>query len=90
MASELSTVEQNILAHHSVEALAEAMLISVDAACDLLFKANEAGRVAILGNDYFAGVQVDGQWIVVRGRDWLRQAAQEYATLRFMERQFED
>jgi hypothetical protein len=90
MASELSVVEQTILAHVSVEALAEAMLISADDACDLLFRANEAGRVEIKGNDHFAGVLLDDQWIVLRGRQWLRVAAQEYATLRFMERQFED
>jgi hypothetical protein len=90
MASELSVVEQTILAGVSVEALAEALLISHDDACDLLFRANEAGRVEIKGNDHIAGVMLDDQWVVIRGRDWLRRAPHEYATLRFMERQFED
>jgi hypothetical protein len=73
-----------------VVALAESLLIDEDQAADLLFKAHEAGRVSILGNDVFAGVQVDGQWIAVEGRENLRHAAQAYMTLRFMERQFED
>jgi hypothetical protein len=90
MSDELPIVEQNILAHASVVALAESMLIAEDEAINLLARAHDQGRVAILGNDYFAGVMVDGQWITVKGRWWLRRAAQEYATLQFMERQFEE
>jgi hypothetical protein len=89
-ADRLPIVEQNILAYVSCVALAESMLITEDEAIDLLARAHDQGRVAIVGNDYFAGVMVDGQWIAVKGRWWLRRAAQDYATLQFMERQFED
>lgn len=89
-ADRLPIVEQNIIAYASVVALADSLLISTNDATDLLFRANEQGRIAIIGNNQFAGVQLDGKWLVVKDRDWLRRAAQEYVTLQAMERQFED
>jgi hypothetical protein len=90
MADHLPIVEQNVLAHASVVALAEALQVPEVEAAELLERAWDQGRVAILGDAERAGVTLDGQWIVIRGRAWLRQAAQEYLTLEFMERQFED
>jgi hypothetical protein len=87
---QLPIVEQNILAYASVVALAESLLIDEDQAVDLLFRAHEQGRVAIIGNQVFAGVQVDEKWIVVKGREWLRHATHAYMTLQYMERQFEE
>jgi hypothetical protein len=89
-ADRLPIVEQNILAYASTVVLAEELLISETDAVDLLAAAHDQGRVAIVGNNLFAGVQVDGQWIVVKGRDWLRHAAQAYMTLQYMERQFDE
>ena len=44
----------------------------------------------MLGNSMFAGVQVDGRWVVVEGRQQITAAAREWQALRAMERQFED
>jgi DNA-binding transcriptional regulator LsrR (DeoR family) len=82
--------EQYVLAHWSVEALAEELKISEEAATDLLEAAYAQGRVQILGNDYFAGVQCDGRWVVVEGRANLTAATREWQTLRAMERQLEE
>jgi hypothetical protein len=82
--------EQFVLAHWSVEALADELKISFDAAKDLMEAAYEQGRIQILGNGYFAGVQCDGRWLVVEGRANLTRATSEWQALRFMERQFED
>jgi hypothetical protein len=82
--------EQFVLAHWSVEALADESKISFDAAKDLLEAAYYQGRVQILGNDYFAGVQVDGRWVVVEGRANLTAATREWQTLQALDRQFED
>jgi hypothetical protein len=86
-AGRLTDDEQYVLCWWSVQALAEAMLISEDAAQDLLEAAHAKGRVQILGTDRFAGIQVDGQWIVVEGRDRITAATHEWQTLRAMERQ---
>jgi hypothetical protein len=43
--------------------------------------------VQILGNDYFAGVQCDGRWVVVEGRANLTRATEEWQTLRAMKHQ---
>ena len=79
--------EQFVLCHWSVEAVAEDLKISYDAAADLMEAAYAQGRVAILGNSHFSGVQVDGQWIIVEGRANLTAATREWQTLRAMERQ---
>ena len=57
------------------------------AATELLEAAYAKGRVQILGNDYFAGVQRDGKWIVVEGRARITQATREWQTLRAMKHQ---
>ena len=57
-----------------------------DAAEELL-EAYVKGRVQILGNDYFAGVQCDGKWILVEGRARITQATREWQTLRAMKHQ---
>jgi hypothetical protein len=90
MSDELPKDEQTVLFHWTVQALAESMLITEEQAVDLLDNANQAGRVAIRGNDYFAGVEIDGKWVFVQGRRRLTEATHEWQTLRFLERQFED
>jgi DNA-binding transcriptional regulator LsrR (DeoR family) len=90
VASELPKDQQQILCHWSAQAIADELHISTDAAYDLLAAAHEQGRVEIKGNDHFAGVMVDGRWVVVEGRYQLQQAALEWLTLQFLERQFED
>lgn len=57
---QLTGDEQFVLCWWSVQTLAEELLISEDAAEELLEAAYAQGRVQILGNDYFAGVQCDG------------------------------
>jgi hypothetical protein len=89
-ADRLTADEQFVLCWWSVQALAEELLISEDAAEELLEAAYAQGRVQILGNDYFAGVQCDGRWVVVEGRARITQATREWLTLRAMERQLED
>jgi hypothetical protein len=84
----LTVTEQEILAHWSVQAFADQLRISEDEALEALEAAYAQGRVAIMGTDMFAGVQVDGRWLFVEGRANLARAAHEYATLRFLERQF--
>ena len=54
----------------------------------LLEAAYAQGRVQILGNGYFAGVQCDGRWVVVEGRARITQATREWQALRQLERQF--
>jgi hypothetical protein len=82
--------QQVILGAWSVQALADDLKISEEAARDLLEAAYAQGRVQMLGNSHFAGVAVDGRWVVVESRYQLQQAAHEWATLRAMERQFTD
>jgi hypothetical protein len=82
--------EQFVLATWSVEALADELKISFDAAKDLMEAAYEQGRIQILGNGHFAGVQCDGRWLVIEGRERITEATSEWQALRFMERQFED
>ena len=81
--------EQFVLAHWSVEALADQLGISYDDAKDLMEAAYHQGRVQILGNSHFSGVACDGRWIVVEGRANLTAATRQWQTLRAMERQFE-
>jgi hypothetical protein len=73
----LTADEQFVLCWWSVQALAE----------ELLEAAYAKGRVQILGNDYFAGVQCDGKWILVEGRARITQATRERQTLRAMKHQ---
>ena len=86
-ADRLTADEQFVLCWWSVQALAEELLISEDAATELLEAAYDKGRVEILGNDYFAGVQCDGKWILVEGRARITQATREWQTLRAMKHQ---
>jgi hypothetical protein len=88
--SRLPPDEQDVLCHWSVNEVAESMLITREQALDLLVNANEAGRLSIAGNRHFVGVQVDGKWIVVVGRDRLTAATNEWVTLRELDRQFSD
>jgi hypothetical protein len=85
----LTADEQFVLCWWSVQALAEELKISEDAAEALLEAAYHEGRIQILGNGYFAGVQCDGRWVVVEGRARITQATREWQTLRAMERQLE-
>jgi hypothetical protein len=87
VADALTGDEQFVLCWWSVQALAEELLISTDAATELLEAAYAKGRVQILGNDYFAGVQCDGKWILVEGRARITQATREWQTLRAMKHQ---
>jgi hypothetical protein len=82
--------EQFVLCQWSVEALADELKISEEAAADLMEAAYAAGRVQIIGNGYFCGVQCDGRWVVVEGRANLTRATQEWQTLRAMQREFEE
>jgi hypothetical protein len=81
--------EQYVLCQWSVEALADELKIAEDAAAELLEAAYAEGRVQILGNGYFAGVQCDGRWVVVEGRANLTAATREWQMLRTMDREFE-
>jgi DNA-binding transcriptional regulator LsrR (DeoR family) len=90
MADLLPPDEQYVLAHWSIQAVAEELNISEDAACDLLEAAWDQGRIQMRGNSMFAGVQVDGRWVVVEGRRQITAATREWQTLRAMERQLED
>jgi hypothetical protein len=89
-ADRLPADEQFVLCTWSVDALADELKISFDAATELLEAAYHQGRIQILGNGYFAGVQCDGRWLVVEGRANLTRATREWQALRAMERQFED
>jgi hypothetical protein len=88
-ADRLPVDEQFVLAHWSVEAVADELKISFDAATDLMADAYAQGRVQMIGNHMFAGVACDGRWVVVEGRANLTAAARQWQTLRAMERQFE-
>jgi hypothetical protein len=88
--SKLPTDEQDVLCHWAVTDVAESMRITRDDALDLLANAHDAGRLTIMGNRHFVGVQVDDEWIVVVDRDRLTQATHEWVTLRELEREFSD
>jgi hypothetical protein len=90
MTDQLTGDEQYVLCWWSVQAVADELAISTDAATDLLEAAYAKGRIQILGNDMFAGVQCDGRWLVVEGRANLTRATQEWQTLRALERQLSD
>jgi hypothetical protein len=87
--SELQLPEDEafVLCHWAMQAVAEGMLISEDAAMDLLIRAQEQGRLEILGTSRFAGVQCDGKWLIIAGRDRITEATHEWQTLRAMEAQ---
>jgi hypothetical protein len=82
--------QQVVLGSWACDAVADDLGISYDDAKDLLAAAHEQGRVQMLGNSRIAGVAVDGRWVVVEGRYQLQQAALEWATLRMLDRQFDD
>jgi hypothetical protein len=90
MTDQLPTHQQVVLCHWSVQAVAADLGISYDDAVSLMADAYHQGRVQVLGNDWFAGVQVDGRWVVVEGRYQLQQATQEWLDLLAMDRQFTD
>jgi hypothetical protein len=85
----LTVDEQFVLCTWSVQALAEELAISEEAATDLLEAAYAQGRIQILGNSYFAGVQCDGRWVVVEGRARITQATQEWITLRNLDHELQ-
>jgi hypothetical protein len=85
----LTVDEQFVLCTWSVQALAEELAISEEAATDLLEAAYSQGRIQILGNSYFAGVQCDGRWVVVEGRARITQATQEWITLRNLDHELQ-
>jgi hypothetical protein len=81
--------ELYVICQWSVQALADELLISEEAAKDLLEAAYNQRRVQVLGTSMFAGVMVDDRWIVVESRERIREATREWQALRAMERQFE-
>jgi hypothetical protein len=89
-AEQLPADEQFVLCHWSVEALAEELKISYEAAGDLMEAAYAQGRIQLLGTSMFAGVACDGRWVVVEGRANLTRATREWQALRAMERQFSE
>jgi hypothetical protein len=89
-ADRLPPDELFVLCTWAVQAVAADLRISEDDAYGLLGTAEQGGRVQVLGNDYFAGVQVDGEWVVVEGRARITLATREWQTLRAMKRQLED
>ncbi len=86
----LPSDEVVVLGTWACQALAAELAISEEEAKDLLAAAYHQGRVQILGNSYFTGVQCDGRWVVVEGRANLTAATREWQTLRHMQRQFDD
>jgi hypothetical protein len=76
-----------VLCTWAVQAVAADLGIDEDDAMALMASAQGEARVQILGNAYFAGVQVDGRWVVCEGRARLTLATREWQTLRAMERQ---
>ena len=84
--------QQVVLGHWACQAAAERWGLTYEQAKEILAAAYEynPARVQMLGTSMFAGVQVDGEWLFVESRARLQQAAQEWATLRAMERQFKE
>jgi hypothetical protein len=76
-----------VLCTWSVREVAADLRIDFDAATELLEAAYEQGRVQILGTSMFAGVQVDGKWVVVEGRARLTEATREWQVLRALKHQ---
>ena len=79
-----------VLCTWAVQAVAADLGIDEDDAYGLLGAAEAQGRIQVLGTSMFAGVQVDGRWVVVEGRANLTRATQEWVTLRELNRDFED
>jgi hypothetical protein len=84
----MPTEELMVLCQWAVQAVAADLGIDEDDALRLMHAAESAARIQIVGNSYFAGVQVDGRWVVVEGRARITQATREWQTLRHLERQF--
>jgi hypothetical protein len=82
--------ELMVLCTWAVQAVAADLGIDEDDALELMRAAESTARIQVLGNSYFAGVQVDGRWMVVEGRARITQATREWQTLRRLERQFEE
>jgi hypothetical protein len=78
-----------VLCTWAVQAAADQLRISEDDAYALLAAAQAQGRVQVLGTGMFAGVQVDGEWVVVEGRGRLTEATREWRALCALEHQFE-
>jgi hypothetical protein len=66
-----------VLCHWAVTALAEDLRIDQDEAMALVAAADEQDRVRIAGTRMFAGVMVDGQWVLVVGRARITEATRE-------------
>jgi len=78
--------ELMVLCTWATQAVAADLGIDEDDALELMRAAEATARIQVLGNAMFAGVQVDGRWVVVEGRARLTQATREWQTLRAMER----
>ena len=79
-----------VLCTWAVQAVVADLGIDEDDAYALLENAQAGGRVQILGNHQFAGVQVDGRWVVVEGRARITEATREWQTLRELKHQLAD
>ena len=79
-----------VLCTWAVQAVAADLGIDEDDAYTLLGAAEAQGRIQVLGTSMFAGVQVDGRWVVVEGRRQLTEATREWQTLRHMQRQLDN
>jgi hypothetical protein len=86
----LPSDELFVLCTWAVQALAAELAIDEGDAYALLARAEAQGRIQVLGNSYFTGVQCDGKWVVVEGRARLTLATREWQTLRHMQRQLDD
>jgi hypothetical protein len=86
----LPSDEVVVLGTWACQALAAELAISEEEAKDLLAAAYDQGRVQVLGNSYFAGVQCDGRWVVVEGRARITAATREWQTLRHLQCQFDN
>jgi hypothetical protein len=87
---QLPVDEQVVLGKWAVEAFAAEMGYDYDAARVALEIAYRQGRVQMMGDDHTAAVLLDGRTLVVETRARLAEAVHEWATLRAMDRQFDD
>ena len=78
--------ELMVLCTWATQAVAADLGIDEDDALELMRAAESTARIQVLGNSYFAGVQVDGRWVVVEGRARITQTTREWVTLRELER----
>jgi hypothetical protein len=88
--SRLPDDELFVLCTWAVQAVAADLGTDEDDAYALLGAAEAQGRIQVLGTSMFAGIQVDGRWVVVEGRANLTAATREWQMLRHMQRQFDN